>query len=325
VRAARLGLPTSELIIIERLELKMSETIFKLTEDELSLLPSQEDIASYHQRGWYLSKKLFMDEEIEVLERASEHFYQNGPDRPLPLHPPKIAYWHKTDGDKQRHNDYIAYENEAIGKILSKPLIGAVAALLSGSRGIRIFQSTLILKPPKINESTNIVPWHFDKHYWCTCSSQEMLTAFIPFHDCFEENGTITMVDKSNHWREVPHDASVNKHFALRDKSELEELLRINAEYNGQEINKIPMNIKKGHMSFHHCRVYHGSGGNYAATPRRAISLHLQPEYNHWVESYNANGSLNTYNHDYLVRKDSQGHPDYADPEFCPVVWMSEK
>ena len=68
---------------------------------------------------------------------------------------------------------------------------------------IRVFQSTLIYKPPADAEVTNLVPWHVDRHYWQTCTSERMLTAFIPFHDCGEEMGTITMVDGSHRWKEL--------------------------------------------------------------------------------------------------------------------------
>ncbi len=29
------------------------------------------------------------------------------------------------------------------------------------------------------------------------------------------------------------------------------------------------------------------------------------------------------YNHDEVVRRDAAGLPDYADPDFCPVLWRS--
>src|SRR5207244_397372 len=107
------------------------------------------------------------------------------------------ADWTPADGPVQRHNDYIHYRSKEIGRILRKPLLGAVAARLAGTGEIRVFQGTLIYKPPRPEEPTNHVPWHMDRHYWQTCTSERMLTAFIPFHDCDERMGTITMVDGS--------------------------------------------------------------------------------------------------------------------------------
>jgi ectoine hydroxylase-related dioxygenase (phytanoyl-CoA dioxygenase family) len=207
--------------------------------------------------------------------------------------------------------------------ILRKPLIGAVAARLARAREIRVFQSTLIYKPPIATETSNLVPWHFDRHYWQSCTSDDMLTAFIPFHDCGEEMGTITMVEGSHRWQEVGTDDSTSKHFAERDRRDLERMLSDNAAHNGVEVTKIPMIIPKGHMSFHHCRTYHGSGANRSARPRRAISFHLQDGANEYRPFRLSNGDVVTYNHDVLVRRLADGRPDYADPQFCPVLWRT--
>ncbi|MGW2051691.1 phytanoyl-CoA dioxygenase family protein [Streptomyces sp. NPDC001858] len=296
---------------------------FMLTDAEIDLLPSDSDVAFYAEHGWYLSKKLFSDEEVERLEAASESFYAGHRDRELPRRPPRLAYWKPEDGPVQRHNDYIHYESAAVGAILRKPLLGAVAARLSGAAEIRIFQSTLIYKPPRPDEPSNIVPWHFDGDYWATSSSERMLTAFIPFHDCDERMGTITMIDRSNRWREESEENVTSMHFAARNRNDLESILERNARFNGAEVRKVPIVIPKGHVSFHHSHTYHGSGENRSTMPRRAVSLHLQDGDNAYRHYRLRNGETASYNHDFLVRRTPQGTPDYADPEFCPVIWRS--
>lgn len=294
---------------------------FALSEEDRALLPSDEDVAFYAEHGWYLSKKLFTDAEVDELVEASEGYYAGERSRRLPVRPPRLAYWEPGNGNVQRHNDYVHYESDALAKVLRKPLIGAVAARLAQADRIRIFQSTLILKPQRPDEVTNLVPWHFDKHYWASSSSERMLTAFIPFHDCGEDMGTITMVDGSHLWKETGGDDSTVRHFADRDRAQLEQLLVENAAYNNSTVTKVPMLIPKGHMSFHHCRIYHGSGANVSGRPRRAISLHLQDGGNRYREHPLSDGSNASYNHDVLVRRTPDGRPDYADPEFCPVIW----
>ncbi|MEV6525661.1 phytanoyl-CoA dioxygenase family protein [Longispora sp. NPDC051575] len=294
---------------------------FALTDEERALLPSDEDVAFYAEHGWYLSKQLLTDAEIDELVAASERYYGGERDRLLPVRPPKLAYWEPAHGPVQRHNDYVHYEHDVLGRILGKPLIGAVAARLAEAEEIRIFQSTLIMKPPIEGEPSNIVPWHFDKHYWASSTSEKMLTAFIPFHDCTVDMGTITMVDGSHRWKEIGLRDSVVRHFAERDRSELELMLDENAAYNNVEVTKIPIVIPKGHMNFHHCKTYHGSGPNVSGTPRRAVSLHLQDGANENRRYELSDGSLAMYNHDVLVRRTADGRPDYADPEFCPTLW----
>jgi hypothetical protein len=230
-------------------------TEFSLTAEEEALLPSDDDVRFYAEHGWYLSGKLFSDDEVDALVAASDDYYDGARDRRLPSRPAKLAYWQPEHGQVQRHNDYVHYESDAIARILRKPLLGAVAARLAGADEIRIFQSTMIYKPPVASEPTNVVPWHFDKHYWSCCTSNQMLTAFIPFHDCGVEMGTITMVDGSHRWRETGTDDSTVRHFAERDKAQLDVMLAENAAFNGAEVVKVPIEIPKGHMSFHHCHL----------------------------------------------------------------------
>lgn len=293
-----------------------------LSDADRDLLPSDADVREYETRGWYLSEKLLSDDEIDRLVMASERFYAGHRDRTLPVRPPNLAYWEPSHGPVQRHNDYVHYESEEIGRILCKPLIGAVAARLAQTPEIRVFQSTLIYKPPVRDEASNLVPWHADRHYWQTCTSERMLTAFIPLHDCGPEMGTITMVDGSHRWREVAGDDST-RHFAKRDRTELEAILQEAARQNGTRVEAVPMVIPRGHMSFHHCRIYHGSGHNISTRPRRAISLHLQDRDNRWRSYRRPDGGLLAYNHDFVLRQTSEGTPDYSDPVYCPVLWRS--
>jgi hypothetical protein len=297
---------------------------FTLTGAEQDLLPADDDVQWFAEHGWYLSKRLLSDGEVAALAAASERFYAGHRDRVLPHRPPTLAYWEPSQGPVQRHNDYVHYESSAIAKILRKPLIGAVAARLAGAQEIRVFQSTLIYKPPAAGEETNLVPWHADRHYWQTCTSERMLTAFIPFHDCGEDMGTITMIDGSHRWRETAGDDST-RHFAQRDRAELEHILAETAALNGTQIRPVPMVIPRGHMSFHHCLTYHGSGHNRSGRPRQAISLHLQDGENRWRPYEKAGGGLVVYNHDTLVRETAEHTPDYADPVYCPVLWRPER
>jgi hypothetical protein len=297
---------------------------FALSEEDRALLPTDEEVEEYARNGWYLTRKLLTDDEVDELTAASERFYAGARSRTLPLRPPRLAYWEPASGPVQRHNDYIHYESDDVARILRKPVIGAVAARLARAAQIRVFQSTLIYKPPIAGEPSNVVPWHFDRHYWQSCTSEDMLTAFIPFHDCGVDMGTITMVEGSHRWAEIGADDSTTRHFAERDNDDLEAMLVRNAEHNGAQVRKVAMVIPKGHMSFHHCRTYHGSGANVSGRPRRAISFHLQPGSNEYREFRLSTGDIVTYNHDVLVRRTADGRPDYADPEFCPVLWRND-
>ena len=50
---------------------------FTLTEAEHALLPSESDVEFYAEHGWYLSKKLYTDDE-EMLFEAARPILLNG-------------------------------------------------------------------------------------------------------------------------------------------------------------------------------------------------------------------------------------------------------
>lgn len=296
---------------------------FSFTPEEQSLLPSAADVAFYREHGWFQPPPLFQEKELAEVTRAGERFYNGERDRTLPRKPADTAYWEPAHGDVLRHNDYIAYESETIRRILCKPLIGAIAARLIGTKSVRLWSSTLIHKPSRGDEPSNIVPWHTDRHHWQICTSDELITAFIPLHECTDEHGSLTVIDGSHRWRDLPPAPGddPNQHFANRPREALDSALQAVADHNGASVRRIPLRYRLGQVSFHHCRTYHGSGPNLSSRPRQVVTIRFQEQSNRWRPARTPAGEPVIYSHDALVRRTAEGHPDYSDPDFCPVLW----
>ena len=296
---------------------------FELTAAERSLLPTPEDVDFYREHGWFLSAPLFGPAELAAGMAASDRFYGGERDRVLPRRPHRSAYWEPEHGDVQRHNDYIAYESDAIRRIFCKPLVAAVAARLMGTRSVRLWSSTLIYKPPRPDERSNLVPWHTDLHHWPTCTSDNLVTAFIPLHDCTEEHGTLTVLDGSSRWAELPPQPGDDptSHFADRPAAALQAAVTATAAHNGATVDPVPLRYRAGQVSFHHCRTYHSSGPNTSPAARRVITIRFQDEANAWRPAHGPGGEPVAYSHDDLVRRTAAGEPDYRDADFCPVLW----
>lgn len=286
----------------------------QLTLEQCALLPSDEEVAAFHERGYYVSRKIFTDQEIDAALRGSERFYSGDVDATDAYIPER---WY-PDGDYQglRKHDYASLLNRELAHLARHPLLGAIAARLSGSPLVRLWHDQLLYKPVDNPDAKSNVGWHTDLGYWKTCSSPDMLTAWIPFHDCNEEQGTITMIEGSNHWP----DNTEKLDFSSNDLEALEREF----DSGGQPVVKAPMNLKKGHVSFHHCRTIHGSGPNRGEAPRRSIAVHLQPADNRWQETRLQQGRLAVHNNDALVRQ-TNGVPDYTDPTYCPVIYNEEE
>ena len=283
------------------------------TQTELdALLPTDDDVAAYHRDGFFVSKQIIPDDVLDAAERGMQRFYAGDVDAPFPG---TTAYddwdWSPSDGNVLRKNDYTSHMVVELGVLVRTPAIAAVAARLSGASEIRLWHDQLLYKPPGLDGATGNVGWHTDRQYWQSCTSEQMLTAWVPFHDCDESTGTITFVPGSHRWDL----AGLN--FFDQDLVALEQRI---VTPDGSAPVKVSPRIPRGAASFHHCRTVHGSGPNLSAQPRRSMAIHLQPGDNRHRHGLDGNGEPYYHRNDELVRS-VEGEPDYSDPRICPVLW----
>jgi Phytanoyl-CoA dioxygenase (PhyH) len=284
-----------------------------LSDEQLALLPTQEDIAFYEEHGWYISKKVIPDELINLAILGSERFYRGERDKKLPLNT-GYSDWKPEDGNIIRNNEFVSLQNKELAQLAFQPIIAAIAARLSRTNQIRLFADSLLAKPPVNGDTTNTaIGWHTDKAFWTTCSSNELLTAWIPLQDCDESMGPLVVIDGSHKWE----DSESIKFFFNQNLDNVEEVFR----QQGKQIVKVPMNLKKGHLSFHNCRLIHGSYPNNSNRFRLAIAIHLQDQNNYYQSSWNHKGEPVHIGYDLLCRKLPDGNPDYSDPAIFPLLW----
>jgi hypothetical protein len=284
------------------------------------LLPSAGDVEFYDDHGWWISPKIFSDEEIDHALGGAERYYAGHRDWELPAQIKRYLNWDPDQADRRlAKDDYIVHQSESIRAIGLAPIIGAIAARLARTDEVRLFSSSLIHKPPQSGGDAVRVGWHVDRAYWQTCTSNKMLTAWIPLHDCDAEMGTITMIDRSHRWPSSPPVDAVRAGTTFIS-DEVEAVGRQLGEL-GLAIEKVPMSLKKGQVSFHHCRTFHGSDINRSQRARISVTVHLQDRENKHCEAYKDSGEPVVHNTDLLVQRLPAGQPDYCDPNICPVIW----
>lgn len=275
------------------------------------LLPTAEDIAFYTEHGWWTSEVIIPDEVLDTAQLGAERHYAGERDHEL-LITGGYLDWQPQHGDVIRLNDYVSLQNDDLRQLVDLPVIAGIAARLAGTDQIRLFHDQLICKPAGMAPSESTVGWHVDAAYWQTCSSRDMLTAWIPFQDCDDDIGAISFVDGS-HQRD---DTEWMRTFTEHDMTELERSFA-----GAAPVNKVPLRIKRGQVSFHHCRTIHGSDANRSSRDRVALALHFQDRANRYVPHTDSSGKRTVHINDLLCRKDDAGLPDYADPDICPVLW----
>jgi ectoine hydroxylase-related dioxygenase (phytanoyl-CoA dioxygenase family) len=283
-------------------------TALEATQPYADLLPTDEDVAFYAEHGYWISGPILPDAVIDAAERGMERLYVLDTDRVLP--DGKLRYgWTHDDGDVLRKNDYSSLVVDELAALVRQPVIAACAARLSGADTIRLWHDQLLYKPSDSTRSAN-VGWHTDRQYWRTCSSESMLTAWVPFHHVGTEHGVVSFVDGSHRWPE-----DIVGDFFNPDLS------RLDALRASRQVEIAAHDIPRGGMSFHHCRTIHGSGPNLSGAPRRALAIHLQPGDNEFVLRHDADGNLVGHANDGLCRSTAAGLPDYSDSVVCPQLW----
>ncbi|GAA1578330.1 hypothetical protein GCM10009804_38570 [Kribbella hippodromi] len=257
-----------------------------------------EDIAFYREYGYWISPVIVPPEVLDAAERGMERFYAGDHDHSLP-DVPATRGWQPSDGDVLRKNDYSSLRVDELAALVRHPAIGETAAALSGAEGIRLWHDQLLWKPPG---GVAQVGWHTDRQYWQSCSSEDMLTAWVGFHDVDEVNGAVAFLPGSHRWDITGLD------FFSQDSAALE------ASIVAQGFDPTPVvpRMKRGQVSFHNCRTVHGSSPNLSSAPRRSIAIHLQPTTNRWRPG-------STHPNDTLVPHNPT--PDYTHPTIQPQLW----
>ena len=287
-------------------------SLTRLTPEQLNLLPTEQDIAFYEEHGWYISKKVIPEELIDRAIEASFRFYKGEKDATLPTET-GYSNWKPGDSGLIRNNEFVTLQNEVLKKFALQPIIGAIAAKLTRSKNIRLFEDQLVYKAPYGNDRQGVVGWHTDRAYCSNCTSEKLLAAWIPFHDCDINRAPLVVIDGSNKW-------SGNDHLRCFNQPNLHETAKKFTQ-EGRQIIEVPMILQKGQMSFHNTWTIHGSYPNRSDSYRLAIAVHMQDLENHYQPFWNAEGKQIHHYLDRLCRKLPNGNPDYSDPNIFPVIW----
>ncbi len=275
---------------------------------------SADDAAFYQEHGWVITPKLLDDSVIdEALAGLNEH-WSGHRDRTLPGAGQHFADWMPGAGTGTRNNEYISLQNDKVSRLAWSETVGAVAASAAGTDAIRLFDDQMVYKPGGQKEA--VVGWHIDGDYWGTCSSQNMLTAWIPLHDCPEEMGPLVVLDGSHKWSH-----KIDRDVLSFHSPDMNALQR-HVEELGLEFRPVTMQLKRGQFSLHHCRAIHGSYPNRSANPRIALAVHVQGNENVYRPATRPDGRPVRLYNDMICGKTASGAPDYSDPAVFPLLWQ---
>jgi hypothetical protein len=276
---------------------------------------SEDEIAFYQEHGWLVSSQVLPDKLLDDAERGLEQHWSGHRDRALDGANQFYADWMPGNGDGTRNNEYISLQNGLVSQLAWSPIIGSIAAAAAKSPAIRLFDDQMVYKPH--GQAASTVGWHVDGDYWGTCTSQNMLTAWIPLHDCPEALGPLAVLDGSHRWSHLLDRSALSFHSKDMDA------LRKFVEDAGFEFKPVVLEMKRGQFSLHHCRTIHGSYPNRGDRPRLAFAVHMQDDSNHYRAASRPDGRPIQLFNDRICRQDANGLPDYKDSSVFPVLWSA--
>jgi ectoine hydroxylase-related dioxygenase (phytanoyl-CoA dioxygenase family) len=285
------------------------------SESNQDVLPSERDIEFYQQHGYWFSPVILPSHVLEAAERGMRRFYAHDWDaEPTDRDGKALPGWKPADGEGVlRKNDYSSLFVNDILALAKNGIIAACAARLIGVNELRLWHDQLIYKPVDVPGQDTNIGWHVDRQYWLNCTSEDMLTAWVPLHNLSVQHGPVRFVDGSHRWRSDGAD-----YFHIDAMGFFNQDLNIEQWWD----QSVPAVLRRGQVSFHNCKTIHGSGPNTAGEPRRVITIHLQPGDNRYTQGKQPDGSLAYHLVDGYCRL-IDGVPDYTDPEWFPIVLPS--
>jgi hypothetical protein len=274
--------------------------------------PTDAHVEFYQAHGWWVSPPVLSDEVLEAAVAAAEEFYRRR-DRVLPV-TTGYSNWTPDDGfDVVRNNEFVSLQSDALRAIACLPVLGQMAARLAGTTGIRLLDDQLVYKPPGGPLASTVVGWHADHAYWGTCSSNRLLTAWVPFCDVDESTGTLAVLDGSHLWDDTEH----ARYFNDADLDGVERRFDV----AGRAVARKPFRLQRGQVSFHHGWTLHASYPNRSNQVRMALAVHLQDVDNRYQARNGPDGRPLRIFDELLCRTLPNGDPDFADPAVFPTIW----
>lgn len=205
------------------------------------------DQAQYQQEGYLLRRKLFDEEEIDLLRRAAKE------DRALDQHA-----FNKADGEGGRIRLSLwNHPGQGIYGAFARceRLVSTAEALLNDEP--YHYHSKMIMKEAKVGGAWT---WHQDYGYWYQNAvlTPNLVSAFIAVDRATRENGCLQIIESSHQCGRVNHELTGDQ--AGADMARVKEILkRFPHKY---------VEMEPGDVLFFHSNLLHRSDQNQSEHPR---------------------------------------------------------
>lgn len=223
---------------------------------------TNEQVAFFQEYGYLADVRLLEEWQVERLKGELDQIMDPG-------HPLNGLY-HEFHSNESSDPDRVLFHalgawriSTGFHDVLWNPAFVMAAHQLLGNKGVRFWHDQLFCKPAKHG---GVVAWHQDYSYWTRTGPLQHLTCWVGLDDATVENGCLYYVPKSHNW-------------GLLDKpalaGDMDGLMQQLTDEQRSAFKPVPIQLKKGHATFHHPLMVHGSYANSSPRSRRAFVLNV--------------------------------------------------
>ena len=230
---------------------------------------SDEQIAFFNEHGYLANIRLLDHEQVDQLNRELDEIKD-------PSHPKHHLFYEFHSNESADPNAVLFHSlghwriTPGFHDVLLNPAFVVVASQLLGNKSVRFWHDQLFCKPAKHG---GVVAWHQDYSYWTRTKPMQHLTCWVGLDDVSTENGCVYYIPGSHRW------GLLDKPELAGDMEGINEFLT--PSQREQFKTKIPIEMQKGHATFHHPLTVHGSYENKSNRPRRAFVLNVFADDTH--------------------------------------------
>ena len=261
---------------------------------------TQTDVNAYRQNGYITVKNVFSPEQIAALCRVSDEFVEKSRQTTEhtdvfdlePGHSPQEPRLRRLKSPERHHPVFDrTFRDDGVLDMLEQ-LIGP---------GIRHFGSKLNMKSAGFGSA---VEWHQD-YAFSPRTNDDILVVGVPLDDMDEENGCLLVVPGS-------HRGPIYNHF------QDDVFVGAVTEPDFAPAPVVPVELKAGDISIHHCRLLHASHPNTNSSRSRRLYLEQYAAADAWplrmlpiddIEAYNA----------FILRGEPPTEPRYEEVPDVPT------
>jgi ectoine hydroxylase-related dioxygenase (phytanoyl-CoA dioxygenase family) len=145
--------------------------------------------------------------------------------------------------------------------------VAEIAGQILGAPSVRLLQDALLMKRPSANGS---IALHQDYTYTGFLDPPAIVSVGLALNDASAESGCLHVVDASHTWGLVGG-------FQILGGKLQNDISRLLSPAQRESVHRerIPLEVRAGDVTIHHCLTLHGSDSNRSRGPRKTIVTHL--------------------------------------------------